>query len=504
MSFKEWRKVKLEDAVEFNPTERLKKGVVAKKVAMECMKSENNLEELDMSFKEWRKVKLEDAVEFNPTERLKKGVVAKKVAMECLTPFTRKVSNYEVTEFKGGTKFRNGDTLLARITPCLENGKTAYVDILDKDEIGFGSTEYIVLREKYKITDSKFIYYLSISPQFREVAIKSMNGSSGRQRVQNDVLKNTEILLPSLEEQKAIADILSSLDDKIVAIKSMNGSSGRQRVQNDVLKNTEILLPSLEEQKAIADILSSLDDKIELNNQMNKTLEEMAQALFKRWFVDFEFPNEEGKPYKSSGGEMVESELGMIPKGWKNGQLEDICGYSSNRIMIEKLDKNNYISTENMLPNKGGIIEASGLPTTSKVTSFNIGDTLISNIRPYFKKIYYCNQNGGCSNDVLCFNPKLKDYTYCLYLYLYEDNFFDYMMSGSKGTKMPRGDKKQIMRYPIVIANSDIYLKFNKIVSPMFEKLLTLKEENKNLIKLRDTLLPKLMSGEIRVSDLDS
>ena len=73
-----------------------------------------------MSFKEWRKVKLEDAVEFNPTERLKKGVVAKKVAMECLTPFTRKVSNYEVTEFKGGTKFRNGDTLLARITPCLE------------------------------------------------------------------------------------------------------------------------------------------------------------------------------------------------------------------------------------------------------------------------------------------------------------------------------------------------------------------------------------------------
>lgn len=410
-----------------------------------------------MSFKEWRKVKLEDAVEFNPTERLKKGVVAKKVAMECLTPFTRKVSNYEVTEFKGGTKFRNGDTLLARITPCLENGKTAYVDILDKDEIGFGSTEYIVLREKYKITDSKFIYYLSISPQFREVAIKSMNGSSGRQRVQNDVLKNTEILLPSLEEQKAIADILSSLDDKI-----------------------------------------------ELNNQMNKTLEEMAQALFKRWFVDFEFPNEEGKPYKSSGGEMVESELGMIPKGWKNGQLEDICGYSSNRIMIEKLDKNNYISTENMLPNKGGIIEASGLPTTSKVTSFNIGDTLISNIRPYFKKIYYCNQNGGCSNDVLCFNPKLKDYTYCLYLYLYEDNFFDYMMSGSKGTKMPRGDKKQIMRYPIVIANSDIYLKFNKIVSPMFEKLLTLKEENKNLIKLRDTLLPKLMSGEIRVSDLDS
>ena len=269
------------------------------------------------------------------------------------------------------------------------------------------------------------------------------------------------------------------------------------------IKQIPVPIPSLIEQNQIVKVLSSIDQKIELNNQMNETLEEMAQALFKRWFVDFEFPNEDGQPYKSSGGEMVESELGMIPKGWKNGQLEDICGYSSNKIMIEKLDKNNYISTENMLPNKGGIIEASGLPTTSKVTSFNIGDTLISNIRPYFKKIYYCNQNGGCSNDVLCFNPKLKDYTYCLYLYLYEDNFFDYMMSGSKGTKMPRGDKKQIMRYPILIANSDIYIKFNKIVSPIFEKLFMLQEENKNLMELRDTLLPKLMSGEIRVSDLE-
>ena len=226
---------------------------------------------------EWSKVKLVDIIQFNPKESIKKGEIAKKVAMEKLEPFTRKISGFEEAKFTSGTKFRNGDTLLARITPCLENGKTAQVDILDKDEIGFGSTEYIVLREKLGITDNDFIYYLSISPEFRNVAIKAMNGSSGRQRVQKDVLENSEFLLPPLDEQKAIAKILSDLDEKIG-----------------------------------------------VNNKINKKLEEMVQAIFKQWFVDFEFPNEDGKPYKSSGGEMVESELGMIPKGWKVVEIDDI------------------------------------------------------------------------------------------------------------------------------------------------------------------------------------
>ena len=232
-----------------------------------------------MSFKEknWQLYKLKDIIQFNPKESIKKKEIAKKIAMDKLEPFTRKVSGYEETEFTSGTKFRNGDTLLARITPCLENGKTAQVDILDENEIGFGSTEYIVLREKLGITFNDYIYYLSISPEFRNMAIKSMTGSSGRQRVQKDVLEESEIILPPLEEQKAIAKILSDLDEKI-----------------------------------------------EVNNKINKNLEEMAQAIFKQWFVDFEFPNEEGKPYKSSGGEMVESELGMIPKGWNISELGEL------------------------------------------------------------------------------------------------------------------------------------------------------------------------------------
>ncbi|MDA3940131.1 MAG: restriction endonuclease subunit S [Spirochaetia bacterium] len=190
---------------------------------------------------EWKTITLEDFSLINPTESLKKGESAKKIAMDSLGTFQRKISSFAVANFNGGTKFKNGDTLLARITPCLENGKTAYVDILDENEIAFGSTEYIVFRERKGISDKKFLYYLCISPSLRSTAIQSMTGSSGRQRIQTDVIKKSEFIVPPLHEQKSIAHILGSLDDKI-----------------------------------------------ELNRKMNETLESMAQALFKSWFVDFD------------------------------------------------------------------------------------------------------------------------------------------------------------------------------------------------------------------------
>lgn len=187
--------------------------------------------------------------------------------MEYLQPFTRAISNYEIVEYSGGSKFRNGDTLMVRITPCLENGKTAYVSILDDGEVGFGSTEYIVFRNIEGVTDSKFVYYFVTSPWLREIAIKSMEGSSGRQRVQQFVLENLEVNLPSLDEQRRIAGILGSLDDKI-----------------------------------------------ELNRRINANLE--AQALFQSWFVDFE-------PFRD--GPFVDSELGKIPQGWKVGTLLEVA-----------------------------------------------------------------------------------------------------------------------------------------------------------------------------------
>ena len=163
---------------------------------------------------EWALKKISDIADFNPKERLPKGALAKKIGMDRLQPFTRDVSSYELAKYSGGTKFKNGDTIMARITPCLENGKIAKVSCLEKDEVGFGSTEYIVFRAKEE-TDEDFLYYLVCSPLVREPAIKSMVGSSGRQRVQIDVVKNIELEFPSFEEQRIIGKVLRLLDDKI-------------------------------------------------------------------------------------------------------------------------------------------------------------------------------------------------------------------------------------------------------------------------------------------------
>ena len=189
----------------------------------------------------WTLKKLSDIAEFNPKESIKKDRMAKKISMEKLQPFCRDIPGYEIAAFTGGTKFRNGDTIMARITPCLENGKRAQVSILDDDEVGFGSTEYIVFRAKKYMTNADFLYYLVCSPMVREPAVKSMVGSSGRQRAQINVIERIEVAVPPLEEQQKIGSILRALDDKI-----------------------------------------------ELNNRINDNLEKQAQAIFKSWFIDYE------------------------------------------------------------------------------------------------------------------------------------------------------------------------------------------------------------------------
>ena len=136
---------------------------------------------------DWNDSVLSDVIDFNPKEELKKGKTAKKIAMEELHPFDKKVNGFTLAEYFGGAKFRNGDTLLARITPCLENGKTAYVDILEKDEIAFGSTEFIVMRAKPGVTDEAFIYYLATSPAFRAVVV--LGYKCGHKNVESVKLK---------------------------------------------------------------------------------------------------------------------------------------------------------------------------------------------------------------------------------------------------------------------------------------------------------------------------
>lgn len=170
-----------------------------------------------------------------------------------------------------------------------------------------------------------------------------------------------------------------------------------------------------------------------------------------------------------------------MKEDWKECKLGDICSYSKERINISKLNNENYISTENMLPNRGGITKATTLPTAEFTPSFEKKDTLVSNIRPYFKKIWKAEFSGGCSADVLVFkaNEKVsKDY---LYYILADDEFFKYSMATSKGTKMPRGDKLAIMNYPILLPNLSTQQKIAQILSSLDDKIELNNKINDNL-----------------------
>lgn len=244
------------------------------------------------------------------------------------------------------------------------------------------------------------------------------------------------------------------------------------------LEKLVVKVPPIEKQKKISEALSRIDDKIKLNKEVNENLAVLMQAIYHEQFSNTNLSE-------------------------KQGTLSDICSYSKGKVAISELNNNTYFSTENMLPGKAGSTKATNLPCILQTTACHKGDTLISNIRPYFKKIIYCEDECGCSTDVLCFVPVQFQYAAYLYSTLYADKFFDFMVAGSKGTKMPRGDKQQIMTYPIVLPSKEELEKFNAVTFPILEQLNSNRVESKQLSELRDTLLPKLMSGEIDSSGLD-
>lgn len=237
-----------------------------------------------------------------------------------------------------------------------------------------------------------------------------------------------------------------------------------------------LALPDIDTQRRIVSFIRSIDNKIVVNERINDNLRQQLQAVYHLMFS--KAPQE--------------TELG--------GRLSDICAYSQRRVAVSCLSPENYYSTENMLPWKAGAVAASSLPSIAQTTGCMPGDVLISNIRPYFKKIVYSQSECGCSTDVLCFVPKAPDFSLFLFCTLYDDHFFDYMVAGSKGTKMPRGDKQQIMAYPVVLPSAAQLTEFNAVAQPILAKIETANQENKRLATMRDILLPKLMSGEIDVS----
>ncbi|MBD5433533.1 MAG: restriction endonuclease subunit S [Treponema sp.] len=405
-------------------------------------------------------VRLGDIVLFNPHETMKKGKLAKKIDMSVLQPFTRDVPSFEILEYKGGSKFRNGDTIMARITPCLENGKTAKVNILEDDEVGFGSTEYIVFRAIDGITDADYVYYLVCSPIVREPAVKSMVGSSGRQRVQTDVLKNLKISIPDLKTQSRITAVLSALDDKIA-----------------------------------------------LNTAINENLEQQAQAIFKSWFVDFE-------PF---GGKM--------PDDWRQGTFSDIIESTLSGDWGKEKPTGNYTEqvycirgadiTEVKVGNKGKmptryilpnnkmnkqlvadniVVEISGgSPTQSTGRVVAISQSLLDR---YDKAMI-------CTNFCRAIKPiqKYSKFIYRYWQYLYDRKIFFSYENGTTGIKN-LDISGFIETEPITIPSVDVLDEFNELTSAFSSQISANGLENEKLSALRDTLLPKLMNGEIDVSEV--
>ena len=402
------------------------------------------------------KTALNTVIQFNPSERIKKGEACRKVAMEHVHVFSRCITEWENVTYNGGAKFRNGDTLLARITPCLENGKTAMVSFLDPGEVACGSTEFIVLRAIKGKTDPFFVYYLAISNLFRDLAIKSMVGSTGRQRVQQSVIENIAMDIPTLAEQR-----------KIVAV------------------------------------LSAFDSKIELNAQINQNLEQQAQAIFKSWFVDFE-------PFG-----------GAIPSGWQETHLSQIAdfvsgySYKGNELQpsdcamatIKNFDRNGGFKLDGFKE----IVPSRKLKDVQQVDLFDIlvahtdltqnaeviGNTELILSKAGYKKLIM-------SMDLVKVVPKLGISKFLLASLLRSPQFKAHALGYVNGTTVLHMSKSALPEYCFYFPTEWSSLEgISAALERMYHKMSQTIEESHRLATLRDTLLPKLLSGEIDVSEVE-
>ena len=292
-------------------------------------------------------------------------------------------------------------------------------------------------------------------------------------------------------------------------IEAMGSGTTFKEVSGAVMKNVEISLPSLEEQSRIAGILGAIDDKIENNRRINTNLELQAQALYKQWFVDFEFPNEEGKPYKSLGGKMVDSELGPLPDGWCVGKLEDlgdiIGGGTPSKAVAEYYTKNDIawitpkdLSVSHLKFTAKGETDITELGyKNSSAKIMPRGSVLFSSRAP----IGYVSiaKNDICTNQGFKSVVPNNGYTAFVYYFLLSNT--ENIESKATGSTFKEASGALMKSLELVIPSEDILDKFENIMSPIFESQEKFEAENETLAILRDTLLPKLMNVEIKVAE---
>jgi type I restriction enzyme S subunit len=298
---------------------------------------------------------------------------------------------------------------------------------------------------------------------------------------------------------------------------SMQGSEGTRmpRAKWDHVGRHQIPCFSEDEQKAIAHILGSLDDKIELNRRMNGTLEDMARAIFNSWFVDFDPVKAKMEGQQSNGVDkesrvlfpdsFLESDMGMIPEGWSVGVLGKVALNYRKSVKTQDIHSTiPYIGLEHM-PRKSIALSSWGYSEklASNKSEFVSGDFLFGKLRPYFHKVGIAVTDGVCSTDILVVRPIDEAFYGFVIMLISSDEFIEYTKRLSNGSKMPRTNWKDMGKYNIVIPPKELAQRFSDMVAPMFRKIKNNIAENKSLEGIRDTLLPKLISGELSVSAVE-
>ncbi len=344
---------------------------------------------------------------------------------------------------------KDGDLLFARRSFVLEGSGRCALVVQPSEDTTFESS-MIRARPNPDWADSRFLYYLFRSPQ----------GSA---------------LIASIATRTAVSGIRGS-----------------------ELALLKVPKPPLPTQRKIAAVLSAYDDLIENNTRRIEILEEMAQIIYREWFVEFRFPGHEHV-------EMVESELGLIPQGWEVGTLGDLA--ESVRRNIKPSDINQetpYFGLEH-LPRKS--IALSDWDVVDSINSaklaFKKGEILFGKIRPYFHKVGVAPLDGICSSDTIVIHPKRNECFAMTLSCVSSEHFIEYATMTSQGTKMPRADWKVLVKYPVIIPPDQITQRFSSFVRDIVKQIQNLIFQNRNLRQTRDLLLPKLISGELDVSELD-
>lgn len=374
-----------------------------------------------------------------------------------------------------------------------------YLRITDINDDGTLNNEKKVSVDIKKTDDSKYLL------EKNDIVLARTGASVGRSYFydgsEGDMIFAGFLIKYSIDPAKVVPEFIKYFFQSNSYknwVQSVSTGSTRPNINAKMYNNLEIILPPKEIQIGLVNYLSLLDNKIEINNQINENLEAQAQALFKHWFVDFEFPNEEGLPYKASGGEMIETELGLIPKDWEWKGLKDVATLTMG--LSPKSATYNHEEIGLPLLNGAADFENGKIKPkryTSKPTRITKKGDLVFCIRATIGNIDFADKEYCIGRGVAAITPDNEKYKSIIYYTL--DNSIKQLIAQASGSVILGLKKTDINNMNILHPKESILSKFSKTINKFFEIKKNKEEENERLAELRDTLLPKLMNGELRI-----